>query len=478
MLPYLLKRILLFLPIFLLISILIFGLSKASPGDPAERLLLIDGGAVPSGGRNSLAFYYQQYQQQAMRLGLDKPAFYFAMMPLAYPDSLYKINHPSRKKAIRKLLAKHGNWTAIEQYQHSLSKFEQELFDATAHAGTQFNDTKRALRYLFDSYQEKNVERYFSDIETSIAKDSTIEQRLSIPLANLHEDYENIEKTATPQLLRFPKIVWYGFNNQYHCWLTGFAQGDFGISLINGQSVSQKIANALFWTLIINGLALLFTYLIAIPLGVYAARNVGSNFDFLTSFGSFLLYSLPVFWVGTLLLTFLATPDFGLHFFNTGLCTLPKSAPLLERFICQTRQLILPVFCLTYPSLAFLIRQMRGGMLLTLQTNYVQTATAKGLDEQTVLWKHAFRNALFPIITILATIFPRMVAGSVIVEVIFNLPGMGWLLFESINAQDYPVVFVILLLGAFLTMLGILFADILYLLADPRVSLATKKQGN
>ena len=152
-------------------------------------------------------------------------------------------------------------------------------------------------------------------------------------------------------------------------------------------------------------------------------------------------------------------------------CNLPDSAPFFERLGCQARQLILPVFCLTYPSLAFLIRQMRGSMLRTLKTNYIQTAAAKGLQGKMILWKHAFRNALFPMITILATIFPRMVAGSVIVEVIFNLPGMGWLLYESIIAEDYPIIFVVLLLGAVMTMIGILVADILYVWADPRVSM-------
>ena len=475
MLIYSIKRILLFLPIFLLISMLVFGLSKATPGDAAERLLMADGGAMPSGGSNSLQFFNQQYQQAAAQLGLDKPAFYLSIQPAAYPDSLYKINQPFRKKAIRKLLAKHGNWTAIERYFQNIDDFQLQLFDATAAFGTQFNEAKRTTNQLFSTYKTAAIHQHFLNLKKELSGDSLVLEKLQLPLENLQTNFKNIEKNATPNLLNFPKIVWHGFDNQYHNWLKNFLRGDFGISLVNGQSVSEKITTALFWTLIINGLALFFTYLIAVPIGVYAAKKAGSRFDFQTSFWAFLLYSLPVFWVGTMLLTFFATPDFGIHFFNTGLCNLPDSAPFFERLGCQARQLILPVFCLTYPSLAFLIRQMRGSMLTTLKTNYIQTAAAKGLQEKVILWKHAFRNALFPMITILATIFPRMVAGSVIVEVIFNLPGMGWLLYKSILAEDYPVIFVVLLLGAMMTMIGILVADILYVWADPRISISNEQ---
>lgn len=475
MLRYLLKRILLFFPIFLLISMLIFGLSKATPGDPAERLLLLDGGARPSGGSNSLNFFYQQHQQEVIHLGLDKPAFYFSIMSFAYPDSLFKINQPFRKKAMRKLLAKHGNWTEIDMYFKNLTHFESQLFDATAASGTKFNDAKRTVIRLFTTYNSAEIERHFLNLKTEIVIDSLVFSTLNPSLENLQNAFQKIAKNETPQLLNFPKLVWYGFDNQYHNWLRKLLTGNFGISLVNGQSVSKKIGNALFWTLIVNGLALFFTYLIAIPIGVYAAKKVGSQFDFYTSFGAFMLYSLPVFWVGTMLLTFLATPDFGLHWFNTGLCNLPDSTPFFPLLGCQIKQLILPIFCLTFPSLAFLIRQMRGSMLIVLKTNYIQTAAAKGLQEKPILWKHAFRNALFPIITIFATIFPRMVAGSVIVEVIFNLPGMGWLLLESIRAEDYPVFFVVLLLSAALTMIGILVADILYIWADPRVAINNEK---
>ena len=120
-------------------------------------------------------------------------------------------------------------------------------------------------------------------------------------------------------------------------------------------------------------------------------------------------------------------------------------------------------------------RQMRSSMAETLQQDYIRTARAKGLSEKAVIWKHAFRNSLFPLITIFGTVLPAAFAGSVIVEKIFNITGMGWLMLSSITARDWPVVYAILMIAAILTMLGLLIADILYVLVDPRVRLGKSK---
>lgn len=469
MLKYFLKRLFLFFPLFFLISLLIFGLSKATPGNPAERLMQLEGEANPNGGSRSLAFFHQQYERETARMGLNKPAFYFSFLPAAYPDTLHKISLPDQEKTIRKLIAKYGNWKIIEQYFQKIGAFESQLFATTASLGTKFNESKRLTRGLFKHWKKPIILNHFEKLEQEIIKDSTVHLTLKSPLQNLKDSFHRIEKEATPQRMNYPKIIWHGADNQYHNWLKKFVCGDFGVSLTNGQTVSQKINTALFWTLVINSIALFFTFSIALPLGVLAAKKAGSRLDEQISFWSFLLYALPVFWIGTLLLTLFATPDFGLHFVNTGLCALPNSTPFLQQFSCHVRQLFLPVFCLTYPSLAFLIQQMRSSMIAVLQKDFVRTARAKGLTEKQVIWKHGFRNALFPMVTILGNIFPRLIAGSVIVEVIFNLPGMGWLLLESLRAADYPVVYIVLLLGATLTMFGMLIADLVYAFIDPRV---------
>ena len=148
---------------------------------------------------------------------------------------------------------------------------------------------------------------------------------------------------------------------------------------------------------------------------------------------------------------------------------LTQGDPFWPRFWQRLSHLILPVFCLTYASLAFIARQMRESILSVNRLDYIRTARAKGLSSQVILWKHAFRNAIFPLITMIALLFPAVIAGSVAIELIFNIPGMGLLVYDSIVAEDWPVVFTVLLLTAVMTMLGNLVADILYTFANPRV---------
>ncbi len=188
-----------------------------------------------------------------------------------------------------------------------------------------------------------------------------------------------------------------------------------------------------------------------------------------------MLYSLPVFWIATLLQVFFTTPEYGMDWFPTaGLSELPPTAPFWERLLDQTAHIFLPVVCLTYGSLAFISRQMRGGMLQVLDQDYIRTARAKGLPERRVIWRHAFRNALFPIITLIGSVFPSILAGSVVIEVIFGIPGMGKLTVDAIFARDWPVVFAVLMMASVLTVAGLLVSDMLYAWADPRVRFQKK----
>ena len=136
---------------------------------------------------------------------------------------------------------------------------------------------------------------------------------------------------------------------------------------------------------------------------------------------------------------------------------------------------ILPILAMTYGSFTYITRQMRGSMLAVLKQDYIRTAVAKGLPDNKVTWKHAFRNSLIPVITMFASLFPVMISGSVVIEVIFSIPGMGRVGYEAVLARNYPVLFTVLIFSAVLTMIGILIADILYSVADPRISFTKKK---
>jgi peptide/nickel transport system permease protein len=259
---------------------------------------------------------------------------------------------------------------------------------------------------------------------------------------------------------------------QYALWVSRVARFDFGRSYKDNRPVMDKIVERLPVTLQINIIALLLTYLIAIPLGIFSATHQGSMADKLTTTGLFILYSLPSFWVATILILFVGGGDF-LHWFPiSGISSLDAEklafVPWLKDRIWH---LVLPVFCLTYGSLAYVSRQMRAGMLETIRQDYIRTARAKGLSERVVIMRHAFRNSLIPIITLLGFLLPAMLGGSVIIESIFTIPGMGLLGFEAILSRDYPVVMAISTISALLTLLGLLISDIAYALVNPTISL-------
>lgn len=258
---------------------------------------------------------------------------------------------------------------------------------------------------------------------------------------------------------------------RYAKWVARLLTFDFGTSLHDGQPVSAKLARALPVTLLLSGLAMLLAYLLAVPIGMHAAARRGSLGERALTVTLFVLYSLPPFWVAMLLILLFG----GVGLFDVfpihGLSS-PHAASLagFGWFLDRLWHLVLPVFCLTYGSLAVLSRYQRGALLDVLEQDYIRAARARGLSERRVLWGHALPNALLPTITLLGLHFPHLISGSVIIERIFNIPGMGLLTFEAFLQRDYPVIMAVTVLSAALTLLGLILADVLYAVADPRIA--------
>jgi len=259
---------------------------------------------------------------------------------------------------------------------------------------------------------------------------------------------------------------------RYVIWLGKLVRLDFGDSYKDQRPVMDKIKETLPVTLQIEVIVIFLIYLISIPLGVYSATHQYSLGDKVTTLILFILYSLPSFWVAMLLMMFFGGGKFldwfpvnGLNSF--GAQDLSWPAWLLDR----AWHLVLPVVCLTYAGLAGLSRYARSGMMEVIRQDYIRTARAYGFSEKTVIWKYALRNSLIPIITLLATLLPALIAGSFIIESIFSIPGMGRLGFEAILSRDYPLIMGILSISAILTLLGLLLSDIMYAVVDPRIKL-------
>lgn len=471
MFKYTVKRILYFFPTLIAISFLAFGLSKCTPGDPANRCE----------DTSSLAAVNNcevEYQRWAELFGLTGPTFYFELTSKAYPDTLHRITQKDKRENWETLISHYGNWEEISNYKNAIQATQLKLFEIPDSVEKEsVKKIRKELNFLPILSKDKVITSRLNKILTAYNNTPTLGKYLSNEIEELENSYENIKVKATHNQLYIPTIHWYGFDNQYHNWITNFMVGDFGTSYITSRPVASEIKDAICWTFIMMILAIIVAYLTAIPLGVFSAKNRGLRFDKITTVILFMLYSLPTFWIATMLIVFFTTPEYGAWtdiFPSIGLGDLPSDAPFWNRFLETASHLILPVFCISYNALAFISRQMRGGMLNVIQQDYIRTAKAKGLDENQIIWKHAFRNSLFPIITLFASLFPAVLAGSVVIEVIFNIPGMGKLTLASILNENYPVVFAILMLAAVMTMIGMLVADILYALADPRISFDKK----
>lgn len=258
------------------------------------------------------------------------------------------------------------------------------------------------------------------------------------------------------------------FYKQYATWLKKFVTLDFGEAFADGRKVKDKILERLPITLTINLLSLGIILLIAIPIGILSATHQYSALDRFTTVFVFVGYSTPHFWLALLLI----------YLFGVQLDLLPisglqslevSSITWWERLLDKANHLILPVSISAFGGLAGLSRYMRNNMLEVLRQDYIRTARAKGLTENQVIYRHALRNALMPVITILGLAVPGIIGGSAIMEQIFGIDGMGRLMLQAVFSRDYNVAMGVLVPAAFLTMLGNFLADIGYALADPRV---------
>jgi peptide/nickel transport system permease protein len=256
---------------------------------------------------------------------------------------------------------------------------------------------------------------------------------------------------------------------QYGKWIGRLVRLDFGDSFSQDRRpVLDKILERLPITILINVLSIALILAVSIPIGILSAVRRRSLFDQATTVFVFLGFATPSFWLALLLMDFLGVRlglfpiagirSLGYEYMNFG-----------GQILDMAHHLVLPVFVSAFGGLAGFSRYMRSNMLEVIRQDYILTARAKGLSEAVVICKHALRNALLPVITILGLSVPGLIGGSVIFETIFAIPGMGKLFYDGVMMRDYPLIMGILVIGAVLTLVGNLLADLGYALADPRI---------
>ena len=253
---------------------------------------------------------------------------------------------------------------------------------------------------------------------------------------------------------------------QYGKWACSFVQGDLGVTS-TGEKVSQKLKERIPNTLLLTSIVILLTWLVGVPLGIIAAVNWKTPFDRILTVLTSIGMAIPSFFFAVLLLIFAVKTGW----FPIGGLTSPNFADMsfIEKLWDITHHLILPVIVLFTISLAGLQRQMRANMLDVLDSDYVKFARAKGLSEFSVIYKHALRNAINPMITLLGFEFAGLLSGAALTEYVFQYPGLGRLILEAVMKSDINLVMASLMMGAIMLVLGNLIADILLIIADPRI---------
>ncbi len=249
----------------------------------------------------------------------------------------------------------------------------------------------------------------------------------------------------------------------------GLLSFSFGTEMQNERMIGPELWKRIKVSLPLSLISVVLAYVLAIPMGIFSVRNHGTRRDGAVTIGLFVLYAIPTFWAGLMLIQI---------FGRTGWDFLPvlglRDKDYQEMsWIGQQWDLflhcILPILTLTYGSLAYLSRQMRAGMMDVISQDYIRTARAKGLSEDVVIYKHALRNSMIPVITLLASILPVLIGGSIIVESVFEIPGMGRYAFDGLVKRDFNILMATTILVAVMTQLGILLSDITYSIVDPRI---------
>lgn len=495
MLRYILKRIFIFIPTLIVITLLGFVISINAPGDPVERMV----SSAQAGGEMGSQTINQVEQKMFWRkkLGLDLPVFYLSLTSVSRPDTLYRIYDKGEREALDRLIDRFGNWNEIQSYYNGINDFYLSLvtfrpdtnqtkgLDKNTYVET-MNQVKFESLALKSSYEENMIRAKFVKIKQLLGTYPFMARFLQ-PFSTIESKYAAIAANSSGWKNYVPRLVFYK-KNQYHRWLfgdgnwltgkdakftKGLIRGDFGTSYVTKSPISDVIMSKIGWSLMFSLLSVVFAYLVSIPIGVRSGAARGSRFDKTSSLTLFMLYSMPSFWLATLLLMTFANTDALFWFPASGVkpaTGYPDGAGFFEMLKISLPYCILPLICYTYSSFAFLSRTMRVSVIEIAGQDYIRTARAKGLPEKKVVWKHIFRNSLLPIITVFANIFPAAIGGSVIIETIFTIPGMGSQSISAIYDKDYPMIIAILTISGFLTLLGFLISDILYAIVDPRIS--------
>ncbi len=457
------RKILYWIPAILVLCLVSFSLLQIIPGDPVLSRLQESGVVVQS---SESVYQSRQYREMRRQLGYDLPVFYWSLRSASVPDSLRLIPHPKHREVLKKWCIKTGEPEGVLLWYH----LNKEILSDLQKAGRK--DAHRALLSLLSSNDPAQQQNTYRWLINELAHSS-----INSKVIRAAAGHEMITTSGISLSAYRPVIRWNGTQNQFHRWIwgsenvKGVLRGHLGISQRDGQFVSAKVWPAFKTTLSLALVSILIMYLVAVPLGLRLARmknTTSYKFWIQLIFG---LYAMPGFWLGVLLLTFLTNPDF-LNWFPAAysLMDVHPDANLIERTFTIAWHLVLPVTAWSIGGAAFLTIQTLKQSNKLQREPFIIAARAKGLGESAVTNKHIFKNALVPAVSMLGSILPAALSGAIAIELIFSIPGMGQLIFNSFHTRDYPVVMAILILVGTASIVGSALSDLILHRIDPRIN--------
>lgn len=460
MIRYCIRRVILMIPVLGIIVALSFFFYQFSGADPVRSILAHEG-MIES---NQVGFDYRaEYKKVAEELHRDDPTFYLSVVPSFFPDTLHKIVLPTQREFANSLLLEYKDWNAITDYMDQLAQMTPYIHN---------NSTSKNLKRAILQYQDQTDKGIITRIQKSIQDEVRLsEPELATQFHSLHEAQD--ELFLNTSALYFPKLQFHGKDNQFHHWAFQVLKGDFGLAMADGRPVIDKLKKSLNWTIFLSLSAIFLVGILSIFIGYIAALYHNTIIDISISIGLFILFSMPTFWFATLMIVYFTTDEFGswTNIFPTSGTFYTGDGGFLAQIAHNASSLILPILCLSVQSIAYLGRQVYSSLIQESGKAYFSSALQKGMSRSKAIRLHALPNALLPFITIIIGAIPASLAGSLVIEILFNIPGMGRLMFMSIQNSDWNVISAILIVIAVATMMFFLLGDILYALVNPKIDL-------
>ncbi len=468
---YFSKRLIFFVPICLLLIACTFLLTRSVPGDALDQMLMRSEGVSVSS-----ADYQNRKEKLAQRLGLDKPLFYFSITTLAEANAYRYFNEPKEKNAFYQLLNTYGDYKNVCSYYDAIKNVEAGLMlvkDQVAYR-TEINEVLTQLRALKIETNETNIQQQLQLMSVEL---KTLSAFSALPV--YINDKFSLLLQNKKGWRRYVPVINVNSNNQFHSWFfgdennRGMVSGNLGTSYYTGKPVITILKERTGWSLLLTLTSVLFAYALSVPLAAWLVyknkKGLNSFFDLVVS----VFYATPVYLLGVALLFILSNPDVLNVLPSSGVKPLGGFLPgtsFADKMGITILHLFIPLICYTYATFAFLLRTTKSLLNGQLKAGYVKTAYAKGLHPRTIVFKHALKNAVLPLAAVFTNVFPAILGGSVIIETLFSIPGIGLETFNAAVSRNYPVIAAVFMLTGILTLIGFILSDFITSQLDPRIS--------